>query len=204
MNQDISHDFNTTVAALRLTRVVNALTFCELARMSSRVHGDAAYGKFQQNHALWLTGGYLYEALRLINELAANFGSAYAFKDLMQVASSLAEFEPLLEDLSDNPSFTLDAGGTTTERICESCFTTNIKLAEARDGSNPRIPFYDETVELDSFWLLRQSEAYGKDAVRDFVNNGLDLYSKMFRIAAVKFLDTQILGMPPEASGIGD
>ena len=206
MKNNISHDHTTKVAALRLIRVVNALTFCELARMSCRWHReDWGYLNFQSRHAMWLIGGYLYEAFHLVNDLSENFGTTFHFKELMHWAKSVAEYEELLADMNCNPAFTLDYGGETTGQICETVWIDNTRLAEARDGSNPRIPFYDEATKIDVDWLRQQTRQYLElERVHEFVNHGLELYSKMFRMATVKFLDTQILGSHTEDMGVSE
>ena len=205
MQNTISHEYTTKVAAVRLARVVNALTFCELSRSSFRHHRETAYAHFQFKHSYWLMGGYLYEAFHLVNELAGNFGTAFHFKDLMQFAAAVSEYEHLLAEMNCNPSFTLDYGGGTTEQICETVWLDNAKLAKGRDGSNPRVPFYDEVTQVDAEWLRQRSKQYLEfPHLTDVLQNGLELYSRMFRMAAVKFIEVQILGKEARDMGLGE
>ena len=87
MNNNISVEFTQRVATLRVARLVNALTFCELAKQCR--HEDAGYTLFQKKYVTFLTGGYLYEAVHLVDDLSQNFGTSYHFRELMRFAASM-------------------------------------------------------------------------------------------------------------------
>ena len=197
MNNNISVEFTQKVATLRIARLVNALTFCELAKQCR--HEDINYTHFQRNYTIWLMGGYLYEAVHLVDDLSANFGTSYHFRELMRFAASMRPYRELLAEFNCSPGFTMDWGGGTSERVCEAVPFFAVNLASNRAGWNPRIPFYPDVMQIDSHWTGDQMEkCMPRSEAAEIANNGLDLFSKMFRMAAVTFIEGEVLGHTPE------
>ena len=71
MKNNISVEFTTKIATLRVARLVNALTFCELIYNTRQPHLEGNYRRLLRAHSVWLLGGYLYEALHLVDDLSA-------------------------------------------------------------------------------------------------------------------------------------
>ena len=199
MKNNVSIEFTTKVATLRLARLVNALTFCELVRTKVSSFENQEYFCFKWKHAAWLMGGYLYEAVHLIDDLSENFGGSRHFRELMQFAAYTRPYRELLAEMNTNPSFTMDWGGGTSERECEAVHFTAEGIAADRSGTNPRVQFYDEAWAVDAKWAAMQVMKFMPiEQANEIASDGLDLFSKMFRLAAVRFIEGQVLGRTHE------
>ena len=203
MKNNISVEFTTKVTTLRLTRLVNALTFCELIYRTRQPYLEQNYFRLQKAHSVWLLGGYLYEALHLVDDLAENFGTSHHFRELMRFATFMRPYRDVLAEMNQNPGFTMDWGGGTSEQVCGLIVFDTADLAKSVAGSKPRLPAYDETATIDSKWMYqRLRPLMDADLIQETVPDGLDLFSKMFRLAAVRFIDGEILGMTTEDLGV--
>ena len=199
MKNNISVEFTTKVATLRIARLVNALTFCEMVGTTRQPYLDRDYLRLQKAHTVWLTGGYLYEAVHLIDDLSENFGTSYHFRELMRFAATMRPYRELIAEMNCSPGFTMDWGGGTSERVCETVHFETVELASWVLGSNPRIPVYGHAANIDAKWTFAQVGRFMDPVtINETVPDGLDLFSKMFRLAAVTFIEGEVLGRAPE------
>ncbi len=199
MKNNISVEFTKKVAMLRIARLVNALSFCELVRTAPQPYANRDHARLQKIFVQWLMGGYLYEAVHLIDDLAENFGTSYPFRELMRFAATMRPYRELFAEMNCSPAFTMDWGGATSERICETLHFETKQLAEWMVGGNPRIPVYAEAANLDAKWVYELVKQFMDPVtINETIPDGLDLFSKMFRLAAVTFIEGQALGRAPE------
>ena len=78
-----------------------------------------------------------------------------------------------------------------------------VNLAAGRYGSNPRTPFYNDAQYIDARWTGDQLEKMmPRQEAAEIANHGLDLFSRMFRMAAVTFIEGEVLGRTPEDLGV--
>ena len=193
----------------RVARMVNALTFALQSHAVTPHLEDKAREALQVVHSVWLLGGYLYEAIHLVDDLSTRHGKETRFKRLEQFARNIRLYRELFAEFNLNPSFNMDWGGDTTRKAIATMGNTTLYYTpEAVDDG----AIYPGIFRLDIQYLQDKSDQLVSDDELDgLIRHGLRTYAQMFIDAGIEFIGERPgknfidpfdpeKGAPPEAA----
>lgn len=180
-----------TSSKVRVARMVNALTFALQSLKASAQYSDLGRRQLQDVHSVWLLGGYLYEAIHLVDDLSSAYGRSPRFAKLDAFARNIRPFREVIAEFNLNPSFTMDWGGDVTRKMIAAkgspFFATAAQSLTAQGVMYPGVFTLDTEHFRDATDNLVTDEE-----LDDLVKHGLVSYAEMFIDAAIKFVGERL------------
>jgi hypothetical protein len=145
------HEEATSV--MRVARMANALSFANEIYKSAKGVTDAKRRTLLQLHATWLMGGYLYQAVHLVDDLSTQYGRSARFRGLMRFAEEINGFREVFAEFNLSPAFSMDWGGDGTRQTIASLELDFPGVVRNEfDASDPGC-FFANVHRVDSFHL---------------------------------------------------
>lgn len=166
--------------------MVNALTFALQNFESSDRFKDEGRKALQGIHSVWLLGGYLYEAVHLVDDLSTQYGREARFKRLDQFAKNSRPFRDLFAEFNLNPAFNMDWGGETTRKAIASLGNSTLyHTPQALDEG----AVYPGIFTLDIHYLQDKADTLvTEEELNGLIRHGLATYSRQFIEAGIEFI----------------
>ncbi|MDI1240460.1 MAG: hypothetical protein PSX80_00900 [bacterium] len=184
MNKTTNHE--ETTAKSRVARMVNALTFALQNFESCDRFRDESRRALQGIHSVWLLGGYLYEAVHLVDDLSTQFGREARFKRLDQFSRNSRPYRELFAEFNLNPAFNMDWGGDTTRKAIASLGNSTLyHTPQALDEG----AVYPGIFTLDIHYLQDKADTLvTEEELNGLIRHGLATYAHMFIEAGIEFI----------------
>lgn len=185
-NRTIQHT-EEVAAIIRLGRVANALAFASYSP-DKELHISAEVRQRQFVFGSFLTAGYLLEAVRLIDNLAAKYSDVPEFEGLMTVALKVRDWSELLGEFYRNPCFTMDPDGDITIAAVGQCYADiDGILASSQRGYSYEYHHAVSKFDLDVL-ALKLGSRMSREGVNAFVQLELPQMVRDFHAAARTFI----------------
>ncbi|MEZ5423162.1 MAG: hypothetical protein R2682_08730 [Pyrinomonadaceae bacterium] len=130
---DLLRSNDDFLAFIRVGRLLNAVAFSTEVLLTSRPDGNDPRGTRQYNRAFFLTGGYLYEAVQLIDSLYLEFQHESYFAGLKQFATSNLDkgFKKVLQTMRHSIAFHLDCDNKSTQQTLPNLSLSSYRVMSA-------------------------------------------------------------------------
>ncbi len=106
-------------AIVRVGRLANAIAFAKFAYQGNYDHLDECTRRRQVYQAMYLLGGYLFEAMRLVDELTKRYGNNPYFAELLVFGAATAKYREIFTEFIFSPGFHLESTAKATEDALE-------------------------------------------------------------------------------------
>jgi len=166
--------------------MVNALTFALQSHELGRLFDNKVRQALQGVHSVWLLGGYLYEAIHLVDDLSTQYGRETRFRRLDLFSRNIRPYRELFAEMNLNPAFNMDWGGDTTRKAIASMGNTTLyHTPEALDEG----AIYPGIFKLDLHYLEDKCGDFVLDEeLNDLIRHGFVAYAQMFIKAGIEFI----------------
>lgn len=179
--------------------MINALTFALQSHAVTQHLEDKPRKALQGVHAVWLLGGYLYEAIHLVDDLSTRYGRESRFKRLDQFARNIRPYRELLAEFNLSPGFSMDWGGETTRK--QIALLPNSTLYHQPETVDDGL-IYPGIFRLDIQYLEEVTSDHAtEDELEDLIRHGVQTYAQQFIEAGIEFIGTKP-GRQPESEDL--
>lgn len=102
-------------AIVRIGRLANAIAFAKYAYTEKYRDEDEMTRRRQVYQSMYLLGGYLFEAMRLVDELSTRYGNRPYFAELLVFGAATAKDREIFTEFIFSPGFHLESSAKATE-----------------------------------------------------------------------------------------
>ena len=183
-----SPDENNT-AVIRVARLANAIAFAERAYLDGLRDPKHVRAR-QTKHAMFLLGGYLYEAIHLVDQLADRYGRLQCFGRLMYFSALSRKAREIVAEFNFNPAFSLDwGGGTTKQQVGEDPIDVLDMQRQCHRCEQGHV-FFPNVYKLDFDWLAKATEkTVSKADLSDTIKHDFPQLVQAYLQGAVEFVN---------------
>src|SRR4030095_6412799 len=178
-------------AMIRVARLANVIAFTERAYLDAKFH-DRGVKRRQFQQATFLLGGYIYEAVQLLNELKAKYTNAPFFSEFLVFLSKLRADCDILVEFSYSPAFHQDWRSSKTLEALDWRELDLCSLAASclTEGYQPSDTYFPVTHQFDSDSIIESFKGnVPTDELNNFARYELHKLAERFLCGATEFID---------------
>jgi hypothetical protein len=172
-------------AIVRIGRLANAIAFADFILLNSS-DLPIMVQRRQVCQAVFLLGGYLYEAVHLVDELLPRYGNLPGFADLLIFRSAMNRHRDLLNEIAFSPGSHMESTDAKTKAMLDR---HELDLCSLTAGC---CIAPDEGIWLHAVFALDVEpilEAHGKEVFAS-IDEAFPLAAKNFSTAATRFIES--------------
>jgi hypothetical protein len=179
---------NATTAMVRLARLSNAIAFTFQVQIDASSQPENIRNR-QVYHSTFLLGGYLYEAIKVIEDLKRHYCRRVCFAGLRQLHNDLVKNHDVLAEMNFNIGYHHEANDNSTRSVLRRMELPIAELKRSALAPAPHLTYYPTAYMVDSNVLFDSLVGLmTKQQIAKYVRNDLDRIARRFLRVSETFI----------------
>lgn len=183
---------NNTTAMVRLARLSNAIAFTLQVQCDANSNPVRDIKDRQVYHSTFLLGGYLYEAIKVVEDLKSEYCRRVSFAGLWHLHNDLANKHDVLAEMNFNIGYHHESDDRSTRKALAKMELPLTELKRSAFASMPQWTYYPTAYMVDTSVLIESlsNRMTKQDVFRYLRYDLVNVAERFLRVSEIFIKDT--------------